>query len=241
MTKLLLISDRHVVKEYPFMQDSLTIGRKPENTISIDNLTVSGYHARIHKAGQGYILTDLQSTNGTFVNDKPITSHELKNGDSVTLGRQVLLFVAGDNEAKDAKAQMDLAGTMVHDPVRRRMLLLRRRGRGIQPPKARKIGVLSTLDGQHPGDFALTKKVTRLGKSPNSEMKLSGMFMGGTAATIRKNPSGYSITFAGGLTKLKVNGKAVKGSALLKDFDTIELGSNRFQFRERTPGNSFLT
>ena len=54
-----------------------------------------------------------------------------------------------------------------------------------------------------------------------------------TAATISRRPSGYSISFAGGLTKLKVNGEVIKESMQLKDFDTIELGSYKFQFYEK--------
>jgi hypothetical protein len=59
------------------------------------------------------------------------------------------------------------------------------------------------------------------------------MLMGTTAATISRRPSGYVISFAGGMTKLKVNGKVVKESLPLHDFDTIELGSYRFQFYQK--------
>jgi hypothetical protein len=59
------------------------------------------------------------------------------------------------------------------------------------------------------------------------------VFMGSTAATISKRPSGYTITFTGGRTKLKVNGEVVKDSVTLKDFDTIELGSHKFQFFQK--------
>jgi hypothetical protein len=57
--------------------------------------------------------------------------------------------------------------------------------------------------------------------------------MGSTAATITRRPSGYVITFTGGMTKLKVNGKVVKDNVKLNDFDTIELGSYKFQFYQK--------
>jgi hypothetical protein len=56
------------------------------------------------------------------------------------------------------------------------------------------------------------------------------MFMAPIAATISRRPSGYTITFTGGVTKLKVNGKVVQDSVPLKDFDTIEIGSYKSQF-----------
>ena len=54
-----------------------TIGREDDNTIIIANLAVSGYHARIDKTGTDFIVTDLQSTNGTFVNNKKVVSQKL--------------------------------------------------------------------------------------------------------------------------------------------------------------------
>ena len=238
MPRLVLLFNKQVIKEIPFVQDSITIGRRPENTVAIDNLAVSGYHARIDKAGTDYILTDLQSTNGTFVNDKRITSHRLKHGDNVIVGKHVLLFIAGDKEAEDARAKMNLDRTMMLETAKQRELLAREQKKVGLFVKPRKVGILSFIDGSKIEDVVLTKKLTRLGKSPNSEVRLSGMFMGPTAATISKRPSGYSITFTGGMVKLKVNGEAVKGSVPLKDFDTIELGSHKFQFYQKRTNSS---
>ena len=80
------------------------------------------------------------------------------------------------------------------------------------------------------GEVELKKKLTKIGKADTSEIKLSGMLMAPTAATISRRPNGYTISFTGGMTKLKVNGETIKDSVALKDFDTIELGSYKFQF-----------
>jgi len=72
MAKLILMFNDQVLQEFPFLRESMTIGRNPENNIQIDNLAVSGHHAKIDKTGSRFILTDLQSTNSTFVNDKTI-------------------------------------------------------------------------------------------------------------------------------------------------------------------------
>jgi pSer/pThr/pTyr-binding forkhead associated (FHA) protein len=47
MAKLILTFNKQVIKEYPFAKDSITMGRQEDNTIVIDNLAVSGYHAKI--------------------------------------------------------------------------------------------------------------------------------------------------------------------------------------------------
>jgi pSer/pThr/pTyr-binding forkhead associated (FHA) protein len=233
MPRLVLLFNKQVIKEIPFLQNSVTIGRRPENSVAIDNLAVSGYHARIDRTGPDYILTDLQSTNGTFVNDKRISSHRLKHGDNVIVGKHVLLFIAGDQGAEDGNAKMGLDTTMMLETAKQRELLEKEKEKAGLPVRPKKVGILSFIDGSKMEDVVLTKKLTRVGKSPNSEVKLSGMFMGATAATISKRPSGYSITFTGGMVRLKVNGEVVKESKLLKDFDTIELGSHKFQFYQK--------
>ncbi len=232
MARLVLMFNKQVIKEFPFPKESVTIGRKSENTISIDNLAVSGYHARIDKTGPDFILTDLQSTNGTYVNDKRVMSRKLRHGDNVIVGKHTILFIAGD-DSTEPQESMDLDRTMMLDTEKQRELLTRQKRLAAKPAKSNNIGVLSFIDGSDQGEVTLTKKLTRLGKSPNSEVRLSGMFIGSTAATISKRPSGYTITFIGGLVKLKVNGEVVKGNVPLQDFDTVELGAHKFQFYQK--------
>jgi pSer/pThr/pTyr-binding forkhead associated (FHA) protein len=232
MARLILTFNKQVIKEYPFLKDSVTIGREDDNTIVIANLAVSAYHARIDKTGNDFIVTDLQSTNGSFVNNKKVVTQKLSHGDNILIGKHIILFVASEKKIqRDAKSgKIDLGKTMMLDTVKQKELLKKQK----TPPKAVRtpemIGVVSFIDGSSLGDIVLKKKLTKIGKAVNSEIKLSGVFMGTTAATISRRPAGYTITYAGGLTKLKVNGATIKDSILLKDFDTIELGSYKFQF-----------
>jgi len=236
MAKLILTFNKQVIKEYPFAKDSITMGRQEDNTIVIDNLAVSGYHAKIDKLGGEYILTDLQSTNGTFVNDQKVVSHKLSHGDNIVIGKHVILFVATEKEkiegeGKDKKLPLDK--TMLLDTARQRELLAKQK---VAPSTAKipvKVGVVSFIDDSGLGEIELSKKLTKIGKAQTSEIKLSGFLMGATAATISRRPSGYAISFAGGMTKLKVNGAVVKDSIPLNDFDTVELGSYKFQFYQK--------
>jgi hypothetical protein len=236
MARLILMFNKQVIKEYPLLTESLTIGRKTDNTVVVDNLAVSSHHCRIDWNGSDHILTDLQSTNGTFVNDKKAVSHKLKHGDNIIVGKHVLLFLDAARE-DDALAkldqQVDPDQTMILDTASQRELLAKQTVQASAARIAEKRGVLSFIDSSKLGEVELKKKLTRLGKSGDSEIKLSGLLMSPTVATISKRPAGYTITFAGGLLKLKVNGEIVKGSLPLKDFDTIELGAYRFQFYEK--------
>ena len=228
MAKLILMFKDQVMQEFPFFKESMTIGRKPENDIQIDNLAVSGHHAKIDKAGSKYILTDLQSTNSTFVNDKKIVSHSLEDRDKIQIGKHALLFLFSE---PDRGEKDGIGETMILDTAQQRELLGKQEiGAGRE---SKTFGVLSFLGSPEIGEVKLIKKLTRIGKADNCEVKLSGMFMGATAAAISKRPSGYTITFTGGMTKLKVNGQVIKDSVQLNDYDTIELGSKKMQFYEK--------
>ncbi|MDB4444033.1 FHA domain-containing protein [bacterium] len=121
MARLILEHSSKVLKDYPFAKKSLTIGRHVDNTIVLDDPVVSGYHARIDKRGVDYILTDLQSTNGTFLNDVNIVSHRLSHGDRIIIGEHAILFV-GTEMAKTCaeEKKLDLNKTTIRGVSKKR-------------------------------------------------------------------------------------------------------------------------
>lgn len=93
--KLVLSFQGVLIREYPLDRPVLTIGRHGENDIVIDHMGVSGKHARVAVDGQSVILTDLKSTNGTFVNGRRVEQVELRPNDWITIGRHILTLKAG--------------------------------------------------------------------------------------------------------------------------------------------------
>lgn len=86
-----------VIQEKEFDQDEITIGRNANNAVQIDNVTVSGKHARIIREQTTYleerytyIIEDLESTNGTFVNEKKVTLRVLREKDLITVGKHTI-------------------------------------------------------------------------------------------------------------------------------------------------------
>jgi diguanylate cyclase (GGDEF)-like protein len=73
------------------------IGRATKNDLALDQESVSRHHARIAFDGDAYWLQDLNSTNGTFVNDEPIREQKLHDGDQIRVGRSILKFMTGEN------------------------------------------------------------------------------------------------------------------------------------------------
>ena len=209
---------------------TLTVGRRESNTIVIDNLAVSGHHAKIDAIENGYLLTDLNSKNGTFVNELRVTTHWLRPGDVITIGKHKLVFHAAQGEVMQP-APEQIQRTMVLDTTEYRAMVKKSALSVSEQPEGKKeqAAVLSFLKGGH-GDIVLSKKLVRIGKDPSNDVVVSGFFVGKTAATISKRPTGYFLSYVEGLAKPKVNGKLVKDTVQLKEFDKIEIGSTQLEF-----------
>lgn len=93
MAKLIFLLDGNVIKEFLLDRERMTIGRRPTSDIHIDNLAISGEHAVIITSQQEVIIQDMNSTNGTLVNQQPVTKHVLSHGDTIGLGKYSLKFV----------------------------------------------------------------------------------------------------------------------------------------------------
>jgi len=94
---LVVIYGTDLGRRVPLTRSSFTIGRSSKNDLSIDQESVSRKHARISYNGKSFVLVDMRSKNGTYVNDEPVTERVLHNGDQVKVGRSILKFMHGDN------------------------------------------------------------------------------------------------------------------------------------------------
>jgi len=82
---------------YPLTETAIIVGRDAECDICINDQSVSRRHARIQPGIDGHYAVDLQSTNGTFVNDVPASMCKLKDGDYLRIGNCIYRFLAGGN------------------------------------------------------------------------------------------------------------------------------------------------
>jgi len=100
MARLLLKFDSQILREIPIGSRPVTIGRAPDNDVHIDNLAVSDHHARLYAEGDRLVLEDLNSLNGTYVNDARIERTTLRDGDTIQIGKhQLQLDTAHDDAA----------------------------------------------------------------------------------------------------------------------------------------------
>ncbi|MBN1824078.1 MAG: FHA domain-containing protein [Endomicrobiales bacterium] len=234
MPKLLLKFHAAVIKEIPAEKTPITIGRKPDNDIVIDNMAVSGHHAKITQQGATYVIEDLQSTNGTFVNDKKIINSGLKNNDNILIGQHTIVFVDPKAEQNQPEAQapaqkqpIDSEATVVMSSKAKAAAAAEAQG----PGKKEMIGNLKVIEGKlDQNEYVLSGLLTYIGKGESAAIKIKGMFAPDIAALISRRPTSYLITAVKeGYPKL--NNNTVSGQIELKDGDVIEVGGIKFLFQ----------
>lgn len=89
-------------------EDALVIGRETAANLCIADASVSRRHSKIEKEGEGYVISDLESLNGTFVNDVPVKSRLLEHGDRVRIGDSQFVFLTHDGEATSKSSDVKL-------------------------------------------------------------------------------------------------------------------------------------
>jgi hypothetical protein len=82
-----------VGESFPLERDRMTIGRRPDSDVFLDDVTVSRDHALLVRRNGEVYLDDLGSLNGTYVNRRRIESHRLADGDELQIGKYKLTFL----------------------------------------------------------------------------------------------------------------------------------------------------
>ena len=224
---------------------SLTIGRRNDNDIMINNLAVSGYHGKIDSVGDGFVYIDLQSKNGSFVNEKLINSHWLEDGDMVSIGKHSLVFAYNPEELHPDDQDAKMEKTMAMDTNHYRAMMKKSKSNPDPPsapssapppaPPPQKLskrirGFLSYLTGGE-GHIRLRSKLTKIGRDAASDIVVKGFTIGKTAVTISRTDEGYVLNYVGGMTKPRVNDqKVTKKAVILKGSDIIDIGSTKLKF-----------
>ena len=105
MPKLTLMLDRKTVQVYDLERPVIRVGRIAEMDIVIDNVSVSRRQAEIQREGDGWIVRDIGSSNGTFVNGERLTGdRKLQAGDEIGIGKYSLFFERAGSTAEAAPA-----------------------------------------------------------------------------------------------------------------------------------------
>ncbi|HEX2328495.1 MAG TPA: FHA domain-containing protein [Candidatus Angelobacter sp.] len=243
MAKLYLKFDQSVLKEITLSQASTTIGRLPDNGVQIDNLAVSGHHARITWEKDHYEIEDLGSLNGTYINNERVGKAKLRHCDVVKIGKHEIEF-KGDGPAPVAAIQAKTGPSI--PKLENTVLLDTRQAQEMHAAKSsapmatamaaaatpakERIGMLSVVEGKTDSDkYILTSKMTMIGKSAMATIRLKGWFAPTSAALISRRENRYFIA-PEHKVRVKINGEQVQGQRELAAGDLIEVGKMKAAF-----------
>ncbi len=213
--------------------NEVTIGRHTDNQIVIDNSAVSSRHAKIEQTSAGLKLMDMDSTNGTYVNNKRVTQCQLFHQDWVTIGKHVIIIDLYETLGLEETVQMlmgDSPGTSEADQTVMFDL-------STDSSKQVTYDRLISLSGEK-WNYTLFKNVVTIGKSKNADIVISGFWSflaGQPAASITRRGLEYFLGFEGGMLKPKVNDLAVRSNVKLHHQDIIKLGSLKMQVELSQP------
>jgi Nif-specific regulatory protein len=93
---------------FPLTDAPVLIGRETAANLCIADPSVSRRHSQIEKDGEQFVIGDLESLNGTFINDVPVKRRPLAHGDRVRIGDSQFLFLLHDGEASPASKSSDV-------------------------------------------------------------------------------------------------------------------------------------
>lgn len=226
MPKLIVKFETAVIKEFPIISSSVTIGREADNDIQLDHPAISRHHARIILQGDTYFVEDLNSTNGTLVNDKKIIKAGIHHQDAVVIAKHSLVFI--DDRAVSAEQvakafEESSAPPAGQEPAEQEL----------KPPPVKRLdkdGGLRIMEGVvDQVEYTLKEGSTYIGKSDRVAIKIKGMMAPEVAAMITKKMDGfYLVAIKEGYPK--VNGMPLTGERMLNEGDVLELGGTKMQF-----------
>jgi pSer/pThr/pTyr-binding forkhead associated (FHA) protein len=179
-----------------------TIGRLPTHPISIENLGISRNHAFILGDTQGkvFILEDLKSLNGTYVNKRRVAKHWLRPSDVITIGQHHLEYVEGDHGS---------AAIPTGEPVSGEPWLEE-----------------SSTGKKYP----IKKDVIQFGNSSSDDIHIPGLMVGRNFASLNRKGTVWVINLlVKRFSQLRVNGEEIH-SAKLSDGDSVEVAGTLFVF-----------
>ena len=215
MPKMIVSIDGVVIKEVELTKERTTLGRRPYNDIVIDNLAISGEHAVIHMEDQDVEIEDLGSTNGTYVNAKAVKRQELRNGDTIEVGKYKIRFL------HEAEGQ-NFEKTRIFKPGMVPPLSAGAPARTAPVAAAPISAVIRVTSGAAAGrEVSLQKVVTTIGKP------------GVAVASITKRHHGFVLALVEGPETPLLNGVAIGSAPVpLKNGDRLALAGTEMQFEQ---------
>lgn len=232
MATIQICFNGEVENELPLDKETMTIGRKDDNDIQLDNLAVSSHHAKIITILNDSFIEDLSSTNGTYLNGSLTKKNTLSNNDVIKIGKHELKYINNANNANndfektmiinpDSDGMQETEGSReIDQSVGEIVAEIASSDSGKTSYQKAKVRIVS---GANSGkELALTKVLTTLGKP------------GVQVAAITRRPTGYFLIHIDGGDngdRPKVNNEEISSKAQqLNNNDELEVAGVKMSF-----------
>jgi pSer/pThr/pTyr-binding forkhead associated (FHA) protein len=218
MARFRITKDSVLLLEVDLKQDTISLGRGPENDIRLGDLTVSRVHARVSRTPEGrFAIADAESTNGIYLNGHRLAQPTvLTDGDVLGIGAYQLEF-ADSNELATLRLEASRLTSQAFVHQERPLLA------------AGNAGAAVLINEANNAMFAITSGKAVIGNEGAVDIRVPGSE--GVRASIMQQGAQFYICSETEQPCVKVNGTPVM-NALLVFNDRLEVGSRRFIFRE---------
>jgi pSer/pThr/pTyr-binding forkhead associated (FHA) protein len=226
MIRCIVCHNDEAVKTYEITDQIISIGRLPENTISIANMGISRRHVRIERdANRNYVVVDLNSLNGTILNNQKVKKAVLARGDKITIGKYSIIVedITDDNGAI-ADFPETVAPPGIDEPDAPPKLT------DTMPEKRQGSGPVLIETSKHTV-YPLTKRVMSVGDSEDDDIFVSGFMIGDGHVIIERRDDEVWVSCPKKSGRFKINDKKTNKSRL-KHKDRLEIGDNTFAYME---------
>lgn len=226
------------LSRHRFGKTPIKIGRGIDNDVVIDNLGISRHHAEVFRKRGFYVLRDLSSDNGTFVNGRRVTIHALNNQDEITINKYTIFVACPPIDLADSDADFNVfTADLSENPQLLGTLKIGERTISKQSRGAanRVRGYLAVDKGDRNENVPLDKPLFLFGSDPAADIRIRGMFVPRIIAVIDRDEIGFRLMVMtrSGRGAL-VNNKSVR-DVRLNNNDKIRIKGLNMRFRRGVP------
>ncbi len=232
MTEWIISLNEKVIKRFNIKEGwKLTIGRGTDADVIVDNTAISREHTSLELKDGLYILSDLGSLNGTFVNGKKVKRTEyVTQDDDIKLGKFKLSIAQGSESEQEISSSFGAHP----DTEDKTIIVSAKQLAGMAKDSGRKKpeNYLLLMQGNAtPAKISLKGKSSiKIGKAPSCDMSLSGFFIANAQFYIVRHENKYKIIPQRSWAKTFVNGTKIKDEQLLSKGDIIQVRSTKIRF-----------
>ena len=242
--KLTLLNSQNptALEEFKLTESEIVIGREDAADLTIPSSAVSRRHAKLTREGDSYMIEDLGSSNGTYVNSQKLTGkRQLNSNDQIRLGKAVTLVYEAPRKGKPVQVEEELGETIVRPTPELETSVVPNVPSSVPASvMATSIGeepLLSQVDagppelnvaiaGEDPKTYRLTASSYSLGRHESNDIVIPSQIVSGKHARLEKAGNGYKVTMLPeAKNPILVEGRPLEGSRTLRDGDILRIGS----------------